>query len=302
MFSSLKNRMSPNLTASVLILGAFTSFCAMAILIRMVGNTIPVFEVIFIRQIIAFILLSPWYVSSIDEILHPKGLKLHLTRGLLAVGAMACGLTATIHLPLADMTAIQMSEVLIATALAAALLGEGIGWRRWSAAAVGFCGVLVMVRPFGGGFEWASLVALLGAFCGAGSMIAVRMGAAHDSTNTVLFWQGLVVLAFTSPLMFLLWTTPTIHEAGIILLMGVLFTGGAWLFTSGTRMGATSALAPLHYVRLIMMAVLGWFLYDETPTIHTVAGGVMVLAAATYTLGRNAIRQKRPSVPDAPQT
>ncbi len=240
--------MSPNLKASLLILTAFTSFCAMAVFIRMIGKSIPVLEVIFLRQIIAFILLSPWYIDDAESILHPKGLKLHLTRGLLAIGAMGCGLTATLHMPLADVTAIQMSEVLIATALAAAILGEGIGWRRWSAAAVGFTGVLVMMRPFGGGFDAASIIALTGAFCGAGSMIAVRMGAAHDSTNTVLFWQGLVVLAFVSPMMFYFWKTPDTHEATIILLMGILFTGGGWLFTSGTRMGATSAIAPLHYV------------------------------------------------------
>ncbi len=293
--------LSPNLKASLLILTAFTSFCAMAVFIRMIGKTIPVLEVIFLRQIIAFILLSPWYIDDAEGILHPKGLKLHLLRGLLAIGAMGCGLTATLHMPLADVTAIQMSEVLIATALAAAILGEGIGWRRWSAAAVGFTGVLVMMRPFSGGFDVASLIALTGAFCGAGSMIAVRLGAAHDSTNTVLFWQGLVVLAFVSPLMFYFWKTPDTHEAGIILLMGLLFTGGGWLFTSGTRMGATSAIAPLHYVRLLMMAVLGWLLYSETPTIHTVIGGFLVLAAATYTLGRNAIKQARPSVPETPQ-
>ncbi len=291
--------MTPNLKASVLILSAFTSFCAMAVLIRIVGKSIPVLEVIFIRQIIAFVLLSPWYIGDAEGILHPKGLKLHLTRGLLAIGAMGCGLTATLHMPLADVTAIQMSEVLIATALAAAILGEGIGWRRWSAAAVGFTGVLVMMRPFGGGFDAASIIALTGAFCGAGSMIAVRMGAAHDSTNTVLFWQGLVVLAFVSPTMFYLWKTPDLHEAGIILMMGILFTGGGWLFTYGTRMGATSALAPLHYVRLLMMAVLGWFLYEEVPTVHTVVGGVLVLAAATYTLGRNAVRQVKRSLPDS---
>jgi drug/metabolite transporter (DMT)-like permease len=298
----VSNRLSPNLMASLLILGAFSIFCAMAVLIRMIGTRIPILEVIFIRQVISFLLMSPWYIQYTDEILHPTGLKLHLTRGLLAIGAMACGLTATIHLPLADMTAIQMSEVLMATALAAALLGEGVGWRRWSAACVGFIGVLIMVRPFGGGFESASLIALLGAFCGAGSMIAVRMGAAHDRTFTVLFWQGLVVLGFVSPLMFYLWVTPTLQEAGIILVMGIIFTLGGWLFTKGTRMGATSAIAPLHYVRLLMMAVLGFFMYGEVPTYHTAAGGFLVLAAATYTIGRNAIRQVKPAAPDSSQT
>jgi drug/metabolite transporter (DMT)-like permease len=284
-------RLAPNLLASLLMLGAFAGFTAMAVLIREVGDTISVVQVMLVRQVIAFLLLAPWFFMARAEILRPTGLGLHLTRGLLQVGAMGCGLSATLLIPLADVTAIQMAEVLIATALAALILGEKVGWRRWTAAGVGFLGVLVMMRPFGGGFESAALVALVGAICGGASMIAVRMGSAHDRTVTVLFWQGVVVLLAVTPPALWYWASPTPTDWLLLLLMGVIFTLGVAMFTAALRLGDTSALAPLHYVRLLMMAALGWAVYEEAPTLPTVIGGLLILSSATYTISRNARRR-----------
>ena len=73
--------------------------------------------------------------------------------------------------------------------------------------------------------------------------------------------------------------------------MAVIFTVGMWLMTAALRLGETSALAPLHYLRLLMMAVAGWFIYAEIPSVATVVGAVLVLGAATYTISRNARKQ-----------
>jgi drug/metabolite transporter (DMT)-like permease len=218
-------------------------------------------------------------------------------RGVSATFSMVCGLTATLLIPLADVTAMQMAEVLIVTALAAAFLGEQVGWRRWLAAAVGFTGVVVMVRPFSGGVNIYAYVALASAFFGALNMLFVRAGAKHDSIETVLFWQGVVVLALVTPLAATVWVWPTSREAVLLVVMSLVFTLGMWLITAAFRMGETSALAPLHYIRLLMMGVAGWTIYGEVPTIHTTVGAALVLTAATYTIKRNA--EKRPGKPAA---
>jgi drug/metabolite transporter (DMT)-like permease len=295
-------RLPANLLASLLLIGSFTIFTIMAVLIRTVGDTVPVVEVILVRQLIAFLLLAPWFWVSRARLMRPVGLRLHLARGFFQFGAMSCGLTATILIPLADVTAIQMSEVLIATALAALILREHVGWRRWTAGIVGFIGVVVMLKPFGGGFNSAALIALLGALCGGASMIAVRMGSAHDTTISVLFWQGLVVLALVLAPASWFWVTPSAEDWAILALMGVLFTIGLWLFTAGLRLGDASALAPLHYLRLLMMAAIGWWIYAEVPTASTAIGGILILSAATYTLARNARRASKvePSVAAPP--
>jgi len=68
----------------------------------------------------------------------------------------------------------------------------------------------------------------------------------------------------------------------------VTFTAGQWLFTAGLRMGAAAAIAPLNYLRLIMMTVVGWLLFSETPTLTTMVGGFLILSSAFFTIRNNA--------------
>jgi drug/metabolite transporter (DMT)-like permease len=91
------------------------------------------------------------------------------------------------------------------------------------------------------------------------------------------------------------WVWPTGPEIAILLVMGAIFTLGNWLLTVASRLGRATALAPLGYLRLLMMAGTGWLLYGEVPGWSTVFGGALVLAAATYTITRNAARS--PAVP-----
>jgi drug/metabolite transporter (DMT)-like permease len=226
---------------------------------------------------------------------------MHALRGVTAVGAMLCGLSAIVYVPLADVTAIQMTEVLFITALAALLLKESVGWRRWLATAVGFSGVLVMLQPLGGGVEPFMLVALLGAVFGGFAVISLRLGSMHDSTVTVLFYQGLVVVTLCAPLAIWFWTPPSIEALRIVFLMSVVMAIGQWLFTTALRMGQASALAPLNYLRLLMMAVVGYWVYGEVPSLATALGAVLIVGSATYTIHRNAqLRKSADANPDPP--
>ena len=288
--------MSPNLRASGLMIAAFVIFSAMAILAREISADIPVIQMVLVRQALSMVFLAPLFWRQRVAISQPRRLGLHALRGATMVGGMVCGLSSVILIPLADATAIQMAEVILATALAALILREPVGWRRWSATAVGFVGVAIMVRPFGAGVDPHAWVALLGAAFGALNMVILRVGADTDRIETVLFWQNMVVLVLVTPVALWLWVMPTWTQAGILAVMAVIFTLGMWLMTSALRLGETSALAPLHYLRLLMMAVAGWFIYAEVPSVATVVGAVLVLGAATYTISRNA-RKKVPQPP-----
>lgn len=274
--------------ASLLVIAAFLTFTAMAVLVRLAAEHLAVIVIVFIRQLMTMLLMTPFFWLNRRQIRHPAGLGLHALRGVTAVGAMLCGLSAVVYVPLADVTAIQMTEVLFITALAALLLGESVGWRRWLATAVGFAGVLVMLQPFAGGIEPFMLVALLGAGFGAGAVISLRLGAMHDSTVTVLFYQGIVVIVLSAPLAFWFWTPPTLEALRIVLLMSVIMAVGQWLFTTALRMGQASSLAPLNYLRLLMMAVVGYWVYDEVPSIATALGALLIVGSASYTIHRNA--------------
>lgn len=93
---------------------------------------------------------------------------------------------------------------------------------------------------------------------------------------------------------------PTPVEVAILLAMGLIFTLGVWLFTAAIRLGRASAIAPLGYLRLVLMAATGWLFYAEVPGWATVVGGVLVIGSASYTIGRNAARRLPPAESTVP--
>ena len=285
------NNLPRNLRASVLVIVAFLTFAAMAVMLRALNGTIPIIQIIFVRQLAALVMMVPFYARLWPEIRRPQRLPLHLMRGVTASGSMFFGLSAVVMLPLADVTAIQMTEVLFSTAFAAVLLRERVTRVQWIAALVGFAGVLIMMRPFAGGLALGSVLALSGAMCGALSMIAIRFGAHHDRVETVTFWQGLVVMAIVTPMAVLWWVPPTMEQWLLLALMSLAFAVGQWLFTAGLRMGDAASIAPLGYLRLILMTVIGWWLYAEIPTLATAVGAVLVISSAIFTIRNNARRR-----------
>lgn len=281
----------PNLGGSLLMLLSFLTFTVMAILVREAAKTLPVVEIVFIRQMFGTLLLTPVFWRSRAAIRNARNVKLHFARGVTAVGAMSCGLSAVVFIPFADATAIQMAEVLFITLFAALILKEVVGWRRWTATAVGFVGVVIMLGPFSSGFDPYAIVALVGALFGAATVITLRLGASADGTETVLFYQGWIVLALAWPMAARVWVWPSAHALFVVFLMGFVYVAGQWLFTAAMRMGEASALAPLHYLRLILMSCVGFIVYGEIPSLRTAIGAVLVVGSASYTLRRNAVRK-----------
>ena len=128
----LFDRQPRNLRASMLVILAFFTFAAMSVMLRRLNNEIPIVEVIFVRQFSALLLMAPIYRRVWPEIRKPHRMALHMMRGVTASGAMFCGLSAVMLISLANVTAIQMTEVIFATAFAAILLGEKVSARHWA--------------------------------------------------------------------------------------------------------------------------------------------------------------------------
>ena len=289
----------PDLAASLLMLSAMVVFTGTGVLVRMAAESMPIFQILFVRQIVTIALMSPLFWRHRSQILHPQGLRLHIFRGFAAVGAMTCGNAAVIYIPFADVTAIQMSEVLFITALAAIFLGEKVGWRRWTATCVGFAGVGVMLQPFSGPIDTFAVLALVGSVFGALSVATLRFGSRLDTTETVIFFQSIVVLVCMAPLAWWFWVPVTARGLLVVLAMGFMLAAGTLLFTNAFRSGNASAIAPLQYLRLLMMAGVGYWLYGETPSVATIVGSTLIVGAAIYTLHRNAVRQS--PIPAAPR-
>jgi drug/metabolite transporter (DMT)-like permease len=156
-----------------------------------------------------------------------------------------------------------------------------------------------MLQPFSGPIETFALIALVGSMFGAMSVITLRFGSRLDTTETVIFFQSCVVIVCMAPLAWWYWVPTTARGLGILMVMAVMLALGTLLFTNAFRRGNASAIAPLQYLRLLMMAGVGYWLYGETPGLATVVGSALIVGAAIYTLRRNAIRQS--PIPAAPR-
>ena len=122
-------------------------------------------------------------------------------------------------------------------------------------------------------------------------MVAIRLGRHHDRVETVTFWQGLVVMAIVTLQALLPWGTPNLDQALLLALMSLAFAAGQWLFTAGLRMGNGAAIAPLWYLRLLLMSTLGWLLYAEILSWATAFGALLVMSSAVFTIRNNARRK-----------
>lgn len=291
-----------NLRGSILMIAAFFLFGAMMAGIKAIGTDVPLVQVLFIRQIIVTMLLLPLFMRGFPAALRTRHPGLQFVRGAFSLGAMLCGFSALLHIPLADVTALGFAKVLFVTIGAVIVLHEKVGMRRWVATGIGFVGVLIMLRPGGDGIGYYYMLTLIGALFGAGITITVRVLAQSERTETILFYQAVFLILSLAVPTLLWWVPPDPRQWMLIAMVGITGTGGQYLITRAHQTGEASALAPLEFVRLLIATVIGYFLFTELPDGTTFAGAALVVGATVYTMHRNSARgTPSPPISSSPQ-
>ena len=279
---------SPNLRGSVYMFSAMLVYAVMVGAIKHVGGVIPLIQILLIRQIIMSLIILAFAAGSIRLMLRTTRPGLQVIRGVLTLIAMLCGFTAVIKIPLAQATAIGFSQVLFVTIAAVLILKEVVDARRWAATLIGFVGVLVMLRPTGDGLDVYALLAVGGALFGAGITVSVRMLAATERTDTILIWQGIVLVAVLAVPAWLWWVPPDATQWFWLIVLSLFGTAGQWLITRAYQVGEAAALAPLDFSRLILASMTGFIFFAEIPALSTWIGAAIVIAATLYTIRKNA--------------
>ena len=248
--------------------------------------------------LLAFIFLNP--------VTRPKMMR--TTRPFLQVGRSTLLLTSTVlnffglrYLQLDEALAILFSTPLLVALLCVPLLGEWVGWRRWSAISVGFFGVLLVARPGLGGLHPAALLLFGSAVCYALYVIATRVLARSDSSETTLFYSNVVGAVAMLPIVPFVWSAPqSTLVVALMVLIGALGSGGHYLLIRGHRLAPASALAPFIYTQMIWTTALGFLVFGDVPHTWTIVGGSIVIVSGLYLLHRETVRGKtEPSAPVA---
>jgi drug/metabolite transporter (DMT)-like permease len=273
---------SPNLQGALWIVLGTLLFAANDALVKFLGKTMTPFEIVWVRYVLGLVFLSPVFVHVGWRGLRTERLHFHVARAVVACTAQVAAYFAIIELLLADATAISFSRPLFQTVLAVLILGEVVGRQRWWATAVGFIGVVIMVRPGAAGFQAMSLAAVGAALLFGYSLILIRQLARTEPTPRILFYYHLLGAIFFAGPAAHDWVTPDLTQAGLLVLVGGFTTGAMWCFVRGYSLGEASFIGPIEYVRLVYAALLGYFVFAELPDAWTSIGAAIIIASTLY--------------------
>ncbi|MCK7593143.1 DMT family transporter [Pseudomarimonas salicorniae] len=273
--------------------GAALLFGAMVITIRLASHHMHPFEVAFMRNLFGLLFALPLLARAGLGLLRTDKLSLYFLRCGIGIVSMLCGFWAIAHLPLAQAVAISYSTPIFITIGAVLVLGEVVRARRWTAVALGFIGVMVIVRPGAEGFSYASLVALTAAIASGMVAISIKILSRTEPADAIVLFTTLiwVPLSFVPALFVWVWPSPAGWMWGA--LSGLFGTAAHWFWTRALRAGDASALTPISFLQLPVVAVLAWWLFAETPDVFTLAGSAVIFISTAYIARREAVLAKR---------
>lgn len=268
-------------------------FVGMQSMIRHVGETLPPFEVAFFRNLFGLVVLAPVFFRHGFAPLRTRKLHLHATRGVIQACGMLAFFTGVTMIPLAQVTALSFSAPLFATLLAILLLGERVRIRRLTALALGFIGMLLVVRP---GFAEINLgtVLIVGSSIGWGAAIAIiKSMTKTESSTTLTVYMGVFLTPLTGIAALFVWEWPSLEQLGLLFLIGFLGTIGHLAFAQSFRRADSAAVLPLDFTRLIWASIVGYVIWSEVPDAWAWIGGAVIFGSATYIAYREAMLARK---------
>jgi S-adenosylmethionine uptake transporter len=195
---------------------------------------------------------------------------------------------AVVYLPLADVMSFYMAGPIYVAALSHLLLGEKVGWRRWLAILVGFCGVLIILKPSSAAFSMSSGFALVGSIAFGFAIILGRLLRGTSDTSLVT-WQTIGTMIVGGLLTIGAWRTPSALDFGAMLLLGVVSCAAHLMITRALKLAPASTLAPLHYSLLLWAIVFGLVFFGDVPSPRILAGSAIVVLAGIFIFHRQKV-------------
>lgn len=243
----------------------------------------PPLQLAFVRSLLALPMIAAIALAlGGRQVLHTRHIRLHALRGLLSVTATFTFFSGLKVLPIAEATALVFAAPIFITALSVPLLGEHVGWRRWSAVLVGFAGVLVVVRPGAAAFQPASLFVVATALLYALVMLSARWIGRQEGFWTMMFYVVLFPALFSGLVVPFQWQPLHLPHLPLLLGMAVFGTLGVTLIGHAFRLGTAAVVAPFDYTALIWASLFGWLIWSDLPGIWTCSGAAIIMASGIY--------------------
>jgi drug/metabolite transporter (DMT)-like permease len=253
---------------------------------------VPISEIIWIRYlghaVIVFLLLRPWRNLAAYRTRRPVA---QVVRSLFLFGSTLFNFIALLTLQLDQTATIGFASAFVIAGLAGPLLGEWIGPRRWAAIAVGFVGVLLVLRPSGKGLDPTLLYSVASMLCYSAYNLMTRQLAATETPATLLLYSAVIPAAFLTPFALPGAISPPSVLVGVIIASTAIFGAvGHWILIHAYRRAPAALLAPFGYTQIIWMPASGYLVFGDVPKGNTLIGAAIIVASGLYILYRERVR------------
>jgi drug/metabolite transporter (DMT)-like permease len=283
--------------------GALLSFSVMAVSVRGLAGSLSIFEILTIRSSLALVILLPLAAMRPDlrAGFAPSQLGLHFTRSAVHFGGQFCWALSLTLLPLAVVFSLEFMLPVFVVILAVIFLGERITLGRIIVIVFGFIGALVILRPGLQTFQPASLLVLLAAFLYAVFNVLTKKMTSNTSTFAIVFWMNLMQLpmglAGSDPLFPLRLGLPQLPS---VLGIGIAGLAAHYCLANAFRWGDASLVTPLDFLRIPLIALVGWWFFGEALDIWVFVGSLIILAGILWNLHAETRPKSPVAKPDSP--
>ena len=251
-------------------------------LIRELSEIMHTFQIVLVRSVFGMLVMMPWLISAGMSVLWTQRWRRYSIRAVIGYLAMVCWFYALSVMPLADATALQFTMPLWAVIFGVLWLGEKAKSNRWAVTVVGFIGAVVIIRPGYIDSSLASAAALAGAALYSAANIIIKTLSTTDNTTAIAFHGFSFSLPLAVPLAIWAWQPIGWSNLPLIIAFALATVGAHISLTRALSLADASVVGPVDYLRLPVVAILGFIFFDEIPDLWTGAGAAVIVASTWY--------------------
>lgn len=271
---------------------AATTLAAKALGTDTLGTPLHPLQITHGRFVFAFMGLI-----CVAAVLRPKikapNIKLHLSRTLCGATGVTLMFAAVAFIPLTDATAISFLNPVFGMMLAIPFLGERVGRWRWAAAAIAFCGALVLLRPGPDTFQVAALLALGAALAMGLELIFIKKLADREPPLQILLVNNFIGWILVSTVMIPFWAPPTGAQWAVLVALGLMMAAAQTCFINAMARADASYVTPFSYLTLIFASLYDWAIFSAVPDWVSVLGAAIIVSGAALLAWREAVNRSR---------
>jgi len=281
-FQSFQNK------AIVLNILSILFFSIMVIFIRKASENLHILEVVFFRNLLAFIVILPLLKSTGLAAIKMNNTKLFFIRGFFGAIGMLAGFTCLTLIPLAQATAISFSKPIFITIGATMFLGEIIKARRIAAIIIGILGMLIIVQPGVNTLSFGIMLAIIAALAHSLNALIVKKLTLTDSPQSIVTWMVIILIPITLIPAITVWQWPNFETWLYLWGIAIVGTLAHFSWTKSYTMAEITSLESIEFIKLPIMALFGWMIFSEVPDTWTWIGGSIIFMSTIYISNREA--------------